>query len=76
MSASTNLQVEGAVDTILFCATVGSVSESCEWMGEKDLQDVCEVGSHVSTGVRWIVFVYDKDVRWMVVEVSYIGATR
>lgn len=59
MSASANLQVEGAVDTILFCATVGSVSESCEWMGEKDLQDVCEVGSHVSTGVRWIVFVYD-----------------
>lgn len=45
-------------------------------MGEKDLQDVCEVGSHVSTGVRWIVFVYGKDVRWMVVEVSYIGATR
>lgn len=76
MSASANLQVEGAVDTILFCAAVGSVSESCGRMGGKDLQDVCEVGSHVSTGVRWIVFVYGKDVCWMVVEVSYIGATR
>lgn len=62
MSAGTNLQVEGAVDTVLFCA-----------------KDVCEVGSHgwtSVTSVGWIVFVYGEDIRWMVVEVGYIGATR
>lgn len=63
----------------MFCATVRFVSAGRGRTGKKDLQDVCEVGSHgwtSVTSVGWIVFVYGEDIRWMVVEVSYIGATR
>lgn len=77
MSAGTNLQVERAIDTILFCTANGEMVSGLLFALSRQVdtrgyvQDVCEMGSHYfdldSKDVIAELFLWVYEIKWMMV---------